>query len=206
MRGPLSRVVQAVALIGTLALATAGCGIRSTGMSVFAATPVEVAQPPASPSNSASDQYPYTLYFIQNNTPVPVPRFADHQLTDLEIAAILQKGPTPAETAEGYQSRLPPYSLDITLSSQQAREYEVDPLFAALPIQGRFQITCTLDVYWKAHPVAGFRDSVRFVADGKTLYDWNDCSAFLDPASASSLAAEGGTKVPAPTAVPTTGR
>ena len=132
-------------------LATAGCGIESTGVQVVGAQPVAQGVgvlPGGGPSGGA---YTYYLYFFQNGHLASTKRSATAQADQQTILDAVIQGPTKAELAQGYTSEIPTGLKVVDLTAQgEAWLYQFSD---ELTMEERAQVVCSIQANLQAPSV-----------------------------------------------------
>ena len=146
-------------------LATAGCGIESTGVQVVGAQPA--AQPAGDlpgdgPSSGAHNYY---LYFFRDGQLTLTKRSADAPVDQQTILQQVIEGPTKAELAQGYTSEIPTGLQIVDLTAQgEAWAYQFSD---ELGREERAQIVCSIQANLDAPSVATVYGSAKLT--------WNIC-------------------------------
>ena len=168
----LALCVPALALL-------AGCGVDPQ------AAPEAVSIAPLTPTSSGpsagSTGAGVSLWFLQDDRLVPVPRAA----TEADAAtalALLAEGPDPAEVAAGLGTALSPQPLDVVAAGEGEDDatltVAVTPAFTG--VAGEDQVRAVAQVVWTATAFDGV-DAVRFTADGEALEVPTDEGLTADP-------------------------
>lgn len=160
-RRGLASVAGAAAL-----LATAGCGIQSTGVQVVGAQPAAQAAGNLPGTAPSGGQYAYYLYFFLGGHLTSTTRFSDSPVDQQTVVDAMIGGPTKDEAAKGYSTEIPGSLQIVDLTAQgEAWAYQFS---APLGREERAQIVCSIQANLPAPSVA--------TVYGNAKLTWNICS------------------------------